>query len=204
MKLPLRRPHVALALAIPLLGLGAAAAYAMIPSANGEIRGCFDHSNGNLRIVDENDVCHRGETLLVWNQAGVPGPAGAPGAAGLNGAPGVPGPSGPPGPAGAAPLFGFVNADGTLDPALNGGIVAAVHPTPGVYCFNLGQPAKNAIATIDEAGSPNIRVVVRTFVPRGSAVGLSDCPFGFKDAAAVVRETNNGVFTDAAVYVSFK
>ena len=29
MKLPLRRPHVALALAIPLVGLGAAAAYAI-------------------------------------------------------------------------------------------------------------------------------------------------------------------------------
>ena len=203
MKLPLRRPRVALALAVPLLGLGAAAAYAMIPSANGEIRGCFASSNGNLRIIDETDVCHHGETLLVWNQAGVPGPAGTPGAPGTNGAPGVPGPPGPPGPAGASPIFGFVDNNGTLDPALNGGIVDTAHPSPGIYCFKLGQPAKNAIATIDEAGSPNIRVVPRMFVPRSNAVGLSACPAGFKDAAAVVRETDNGVFTDAALYVSF-
>jgi len=203
MKLPLRRPHVALALAVPLLGLGAAAAYAMIPSANGEIRGCFASSNGNLRIIDETDVCHHGETLLVWNQTGPAGPPGSPGTNGAPGGAGPPGPPGPPGPAGATPIFGFVDTNGTLDPALNGGIIDAVHPTTGIYCFKLGQPAKNAQATIDEAGTNSPRVVPHTFVPHNNAVGLSDCPVGFKDAAAVVRETANGVFTDAALYVSF-
>jgi hypothetical protein len=199
MKLPLRRPHVALALAIPLLGLGAAAAYAMIPSANGQIRGCFG-SNGNLRVIDENDVCHQNETLLVWNQTGAPGPAGQPG---TNGAPGPAGPPGPPGPPGASPIFGFVDNDGTLDPALNNGIVDTNHPSPGTYCFKLGHSANNAIATIDEGGTLDPRVVVRTFVPRGGAIGLSACPVGFKDAAAIIRETDHGVFTDAAFYVLF-
>jgi hypothetical protein len=45
--------------------------------------------------------------------------------------------------------------------------------------------------------------VIYTFVPHGGAVGLSGCPSGFNDAAAVVKDTS-GVLRNVGFYVNFE
>src|SRR5262249_53711812 len=51
----------------------------------------------------------------------------------------------------ATRAYGFVNANATLDPMNNVGIVDVVQPVgfTGYYCFKLGFSAKNAVANID-------------------------------------------------------
>jgi hypothetical protein len=62
---------------------------AAIPSANGEIYGCYAKpgtpSQGALRVVDQGNPCKPGENPLLWSQTGPQG---------------IPGPQGPQGPTG--------------------------------------------------------------------------------------------------------
>jgi hypothetical protein len=95
-----------------------------------------------------------------------------------------------------------VNPDATLDASLNQGIVGVAHPYDGYYCFNLGGAARNAVANIDPTTVGYIAVIY-TFVPHGGAVGLSGCPSGFNDAAAVVKDTS-GVLRNVGFYVNFE
>jgi len=99
-------------------GAGAIFASALIPGSDGVIHGCYQHSNGNLRVVADPSECHESEIAIWWNQIGRQGPIGATGAAGATGATGsigatgatgangtdgrngVPGPTGPAGPPG--------------------------------------------------------------------------------------------------------
>jgi hypothetical protein len=75
--------------AVLTLALAGGAAFAAIPSEDGEIWGCYRTPNGMLRIVDEDRACATGETRISWNQAGVPGAPGEPGSPGEPGVAGV-------------------------------------------------------------------------------------------------------------------
>jgi hypothetical protein len=63
-------------------------AFATIPDSNGTITGCYNRTNGNLRIVDSGNDCRQNENAINWNQRGVPGPTGATGPVGPPGPPG--------------------------------------------------------------------------------------------------------------------
>src|SRR5687767_4271970 len=61
-------------------------AYAVIPSANGVISGCYKKSGGTLRVIDPAiESCQANEVALPWNQTGPQGVTGTPGAAGTPG-----------------------------------------------------------------------------------------------------------------------
>src|SRR5262245_63195172 len=79
----LRHPTMLiLVLAAALLALLASVAVAAIPdSDDGEIHGCYQKNQGQLRVIDaeEGAECGPAEKALVWNQQGpqgVPGPRG--------------------------------------------------------------------------------------------------------------------------------
>jgi Collagen triple helix repeat (20 copies)/Glycosyl hydrolases family 16 len=96
------RSHLALAallsgIVVMLVGPSAAA---RVPDPNGTIHGCY-RTGGLLRINDAAVTsCRRGESSLIWNQAGRPGPQGKSGRPGPRGPSGPAGPRGPAGPAG--------------------------------------------------------------------------------------------------------
>lgn len=48
-----------------------------------QIRSCVATKNGAIRIIGTSDSCKQGESLLIWNTQGLPGPKGEPGAAGI-------------------------------------------------------------------------------------------------------------------------
>lgn len=97
-----------------LLVVGVVYAWAAIPGPDGVIHGCYNTTNGSLRLVDGSDSCKSGEAPVCWNVKGSAGPAGPAGpmgpigpmgpagAQGPKGDPGAAGPTGPTGPAGAA------------------------------------------------------------------------------------------------------
>jgi hypothetical protein len=65
------------ALAGVTIGLGGVA-FATIPDSSKTIHGCYNKSNGNLRVVESAGDCRKNETALPWNQQGPPGtPGGA-------------------------------------------------------------------------------------------------------------------------------
>jgi hypothetical protein len=76
------------------------------------IRGCVQHSSGQLRIIDGHERCKRSERLLVWNVQGPRGPRGARGPQGPSGPTGPTGPQGPEGPQGPAGADGEDGDDG--------------------------------------------------------------------------------------------
>jgi hypothetical protein len=94
-------------------------AYATIPGGSGTISGCYNETNGFLRVIDAEagDACKNAEEPLAWNQQGPQGP---------------PGDQGPPGPS-SARVQGFL---GLLVPA-TGAEVEFVGPIldiqPGNY-----------------------------------------------------------------------
>ena len=99
--------------------LGAAAvAVAAIPDSNtGVISACMKTRDGTIRIIDfqAGRRCVTGETLMTWNQKGVPGALGAPGAQGVpggTGSQGAPGATGPQGPLGLQGAPGLQGAQG--------------------------------------------------------------------------------------------
>jgi hypothetical protein len=99
-------------------------------------------------------------------------------------------------------IYGFVNPDGTLDAGINGGIIAVTNPVVGYYCFKLGGPAKNAVASIDPT-TTGAMAIVMTFVPHAGSGGLANCPADFSDAGALVRNVS-GAQVNAGFYVSFQ
>ena len=65
--------------AVSILGfllVGALAASASIPSAEGIINGCYKISNGSVIVIDSEETCPSGYTALNWNQTGPAGPPG--------------------------------------------------------------------------------------------------------------------------------
>lgn len=98
-------------------------------------------------------------------------------------------------------LYGFVRANGTVHPDLNGGIVDVANPFAGYYCFKLGASARNAVATLD--AQQNTTYLITTYVPRDGAVGLSGCPAGYNDATVIVK-TTNGALVNGAFFIWFQ
>jgi hypothetical protein len=72
-----RRPSPAtgIALAALVVALGGVA-FAAIPDSNGTIHGCYQRTNGVLRVVESAGDCRGRERALDWNQQGPPGPPG--------------------------------------------------------------------------------------------------------------------------------
>lgn len=72
-------------------------ALAAIPDAAGVIHGCYQNTNGDLRVIDSStgSGCKTSETAIQWSQTGPQG------AVGPQGPVGPAGPEGPAGPAGA-------------------------------------------------------------------------------------------------------
>jgi len=86
-----RRAAAFLVVAVALV-LGGTYAYASIPDSGGVIHGCFNNTNGQLRVFDpaatKPGPCSQTESALDWNQIGPQGPQG------------IQGPQGPQGPKG--------------------------------------------------------------------------------------------------------
>ncbi len=142
--------------------LGATAvAVAAIPDSNtGVISACMKTRDGTIRIIDyqAGRRCVTGETLITWNQKGVPGAQGAAGAPGSAGATGAQGPTGATGPQGAPGLpgaqgpAGTPGADGATGPQGEPGPEgpAGVDAAPGPQ----GQPGIQGPAGADGAAGP--------------------------------------------------
>jgi len=82
--------------------------YAAIPGQDGVIHGCYNKSNGALRVIDSTTGnCTSKENPITWNQVGPMGPVGPRG---------VVGPQGPPGPESHAASY-RLNGIATADPA---------------------------------------------------------------------------------------
>jgi hypothetical protein len=79
--------------------------------------------DGSIKLAD---ISPRARKAL----RGARGPAGLPGVA----AAGAAGPAGPPGAPGTARAYGYVSADGTLDPARSKNLTATKLPEVGIYC----------------------------------------------------------------------
>ena len=114
-----RRWRLALGAIVGIGTLGAAGiAVAGIPGQDGIISGCYNNTNGGLRLIDRSsgDACKTGETAIQWNEAGPQGPSGP---AGPVGPQGPAGPQGLPGPAGPEGASGYevVRANGETDAA---------------------------------------------------------------------------------------
>lgn len=84
---------------IGLVATAAGVAVAAIPTDN-LISGCYNTTNGNLRVISEGEICRDHERDLAWNQIGPRGPQGVQGVqgeTGNRGAQGIQGPTGDPG-----------------------------------------------------------------------------------------------------------
>jgi Collagen triple helix repeat (20 copies)/Divergent InlB B-repeat domain len=93
-------------------------AVAAIPEA-GLISGCYNATNGNLRVIDAaGEACRAGERALTWGQSGPTGPVGPIGPVGPAGETGPSGPTGPEGPQGPEGLVGPAGPPGPPGEAL--------------------------------------------------------------------------------------
>jgi hypothetical protein len=88
-------------------------AFASIPGPNGVINGCYNNTNGQLRVIDSNAQCKSNETALNFNQTGPQGPQGIQGVQGPQGPQGPEGQQGPQGPQGPQGATGPAGASGT-------------------------------------------------------------------------------------------
>jgi collagen triple helix repeat protein len=115
---------------------------ASIPDASGVLHGCYQMSDGQLRIIDSAvGGCRASELAVQWNQQGPQGPIGPPGPQGpqgvqgpkgLTGATGPQGPAGPPGPAGSSTLlYAWVTEHGFI--VAQNGLTNYEHPGEGHY-----------------------------------------------------------------------
>jgi hypothetical protein len=78
------------ALSLGFLLLAGGVAVASIPDSSGVINGCWNKTNGNLRVIDTaNDSCRTSEIAISWNETGPQGPQGPQGPAGPPGPPGL-------------------------------------------------------------------------------------------------------------------
>ncbi len=108
---------------------GVAFAVTGIVDADGAIHGCYNTTNGGLRVVAAAESCKSNEAALTWSQRGPTGPKGDKGDAGTNGtdgAPGAkgdkgdrgtdgaPGPKGDAGPTGPSGVVGWAQGSSSL------------------------------------------------------------------------------------------
>ena len=151
---------------------GGTAAYAagLIPGADGTIHGCYNTTNGNLRVVDEGSSCRQHEQALQWNQegpVGPQGPAGPQGATGPAGPQGEAGPAGPQGDTGPAGPTGPQGPAGADAPTIFAG---EFYGPTGAIWSGTGPFTVTHVAT----GRWQIHIPAGTF-PSGQGVG-NGCP----------------------------
>jgi hypothetical protein len=136
-----------------------------IPSADGRISGCYNDTNGSLRVVPPMDRCLNHETAIDWNQTGPAGatgpqgpqgpigPTGAQGATGSAGPQGLAGATGPQGPGGSSEVLakfqGLGDSRGSIAvPRAPGWVdVAIIDLAPGNYIVNVSLYHYNDSAT---------------------------------------------------------
>ena len=191
-------------MAVALLALaiacgGTATASVLITRSSQVATGAIN--SGDLadgRAVNVRDLTPAARRVLTGS-AGAPGPEGPPGAQGPLGARGEPGPrglEGPRGPRGEAKAFAHVPAtvpaSGAPGPRSRG--VNAIRQVRGllgpVVCFDLEEPAINAVATVDfasavfDVGDLRQVAVALPTTEGGAALIFTDCPAAVRDAAA--------------------
>jgi hypothetical protein len=72
------RARWAVPIAVVVVLAAGGIAYASIPDSGGVIHGCYQKTNGSLRVIDTEagGKCSSGENSLSWNQTGPAGPRG--------------------------------------------------------------------------------------------------------------------------------
>jgi hypothetical protein len=117
---------VSAALCAGLILGGATVGFAAIPdSRTGVISACMKRTTGAIRLIDQQagKRCVTGETLITWNEKGIPG---ARGPVGLTGPTGATGPTGPQGQSGEQ---GATGAEGPQGPKGDAGATGPVGAT---------------------------------------------------------------------------
>lgn len=196
-----RRPSPAMVVAslslfVSLGGIGYAAA--TIGSAqlkNNSVRSA-DVRNGTLA---SKDISARARNALR-GQVGpqdAPGPQGTPGPRGETGATGPKGDTGAQGAPGTAVAYAHVTAAGALVAGRSKGVLGVQHPSPGLTCFNLEAPAKNAVASL--ARFENVNKGVHA---GGGGDDNTFCPAGFQDGSVLAFDDAGGG-ENHAVFVAF-
>ena len=96
------------------VAVGVGVATGAIPDGGGVIHGCYQKTQGQLRVVDtaQGQACSPSENPLNWSQSGPQGPQGPQGPKGDTGPDGPTGPAGPQGPQGAQGPQGLVGPQG--------------------------------------------------------------------------------------------
>ena len=111
---------------------------AAVAATSEPISACYQKNSGDLRRVEEGDICLPSEVSLVWNREGAQGPqgiqgppgeAGPAGSEGSQGPPGEPGPQGLPGEPGPDGAPGAVGPRGEPGPAGPAGVAGPMGPT---------------------------------------------------------------------------
>lgn len=147
------------------------------------LQGCYNKTNGSLRVAADGSGCATNEVAISWN---VEGPAGATGPQGPAGPAGPSGPAGPIGPAGAtgpAGPAGAMGAVGPMGPAGPAGPAGATGIAGAVGPMGPAGPAGPAGPFPDELPSGStVRGVWSIWVPNAYGA-VTPISFGFTLAA---------------------
>ena len=181
--------HVAGAVVAFAALAGTGIAYASIPGPDAVIHGCYNTTNGILRVVDSAKItCAKGEKQIQWSQTGAQGPAGPPGVDGTDGKDGTTGAVGATGPAGGLSDV-YVTRD-DVGPQLNNFAWTTVLSLPlpvGTYTLHAkltvfnGDPAAELPETVDCALSTGDAAKYVELATNGVSIALQDAvalPFG--------------------------
>lgn len=152
--------------------------------AGQRIVSCVTTTTGELRIINADDTCARGEQRLAWNQRGIPGPRGETGPRGEAGPRGETGPQGPTGVQGATGPQGPSGPQGPTGPQGLPGTVG--NPGPEGPEGPIGPSDGYSVPLSDDTFTDEPVVLARLIVPAGTYL---------VDAAAYVSlETTGGPF----------
>jgi hypothetical protein len=216
------RAHVA---EQPNSGRDAAQVTTAAVAATGEpIHACYQKNSGDLRRVEEGDVCLPSEESLVWNREGTQGPqgiqgppgeAGPAGPAGPQGSPGEPGPQGLPGEPGLDGAPGAVGPQGEAGPDGPAGGAGPMGPTGLQGAMGPTGPAAATTEAAEDLGSgvvtnstsyepTNQPLSVQVTAPPSGFVQVTVCArmtclsnINFPAAAEMSVQVGNGAAHDA-------
>ena len=167
-------------------------AYASIPDGNGVIHGCYQKTNGQLRVIDPAvSSCNPSETPLQWSQTGPQGPVGPQGPQGPQG------PAGPEGLSGSSAFGGFsqvLQIDGVPDELAT---VGKLLLPPGKYAVF----AKINIAFIEDDADfdfAECRLIAESDVDAGVVQDDDDQFFGGMISLTLLHEFAGDGFAEVA------